>query len=182
MREIEVKAKIEDFQSIIKKLKEMGCEFSEPMNQKDKIFLNKDMKFTDIVYATEIIQGTNVLRVRESNGKIKLTLKIPQKNEMDCIEREVEVNDAKQILDILEYLGYREVIKVNKTRKKCKLGDYEICLDEVENLGKFIELEKMSDGNAEEVQEELLQFLLKLGIKKESRVLQGYDTLIYKNK
>ena len=178
-KEIEVKAKVENFDFLLSKLKGLGCNISDLVEQRDKIFLSKDMKFTDIVCASEIIQGTNVLRIRESNGKVKLTLKIPQKNEMDCIEREVEVNNAKQTLDILEYLGYKEVIKVNKKRIKCNYKNYEICLDEVEELGKFIEVEKITDEEPSKIQEELFIFLESLGVKKEDQVFQGYDTLIY---
>ena len=35
---------------------------------------------------------------------------------------------------------------------KCKYKEYEICLDEVEELGSFIEVEKMSDEDGEKVQ------------------------------
>ena len=54
----------------------------------------------------------------------------------------------------------------------------EICLDVVEGLGTFIEVEAFADGKTEEVQERLFAFLRTLGIKDEDRVTKGYDTLV----
>ena len=175
MKEIEVKAKITNFNSVVSKLKEMGCELSEPVFQEDIIFLSKNTEFPDIK------KGTNVLRIRNQSKKTVLTLKQPQENELDCIEKEVAFDDPKKMKEILEYLDYHEVIRVSKKRKKCNFGKYKICLDEVEKLGKFIEVEKISEEDSEKVQNELFQFLLTLGIKKEERVTSGYDTLIYHN-
>ena len=176
MKEIEVKAKIEDFNIILTKLKTMGCKLSQPLYQEDKIFLSKDMEFSDIK------KGTNVLRIRCEGDKVKFTLKKPQSNELDCIEREIEVSDSKQMEDIISYLGYKEVVQVNKIRRKCQYKDYKICLDDVENLGKFIEIEKLSEDDALKIQEELIHFLENLGVNKKDRILQGYHTLIYNKK
>jgi predicted adenylyl cyclase CyaB len=55
-----------------------------------------------------------------------------------------------------------------------------ICLDEVKELGSYIEVEKISeDDNANEVQNELFTFLESLGVNKENRETHGYDTLLY---
>jgi len=54
-----------------------------------------------------------------------------------------------------------------------------ICLDEVEGLGSFIEVEKTSAEDGEAIQEELFNFLESLGVKREDRVFKGYDTLKY---
>jgi len=54
----------------------------------------------------------------------------------------------------------------------------EICLDEVENLGSFIEVEKMSDGDSKQIQEELAEFLGLLGVSPKDRVTKGYNTLM----
>ncbi|MDP3762811.1 MAG: CYTH domain-containing protein, partial [bacterium] len=57
---------------------------------------------------------------------------------------------------------------------------YEICLDEVDRLGSFVEVETFSDdGDPEKIQEEIFKFLLSLGVKPEDRVREGYDTLVY---
>jgi len=176
LREIEVKAKVKNSDFIINKLKELGCELSEPIIQKDKIFMEKNEDFMNVR------PERNVFRIREQNGIFILTLKKAQSNELDCIERETIVENVKQTEDILNYLGYKVFVNVNKTRRKSKYNEYEICLDEVEGLGTFIEVEKMSKESALKVQEELLQFLLQLGVSKEDQINNGYDTMIFKAK
>jgi len=178
MKEIEVKAKIDNFELILEKLNNLGCTLSEPLTQKDMIFLPSDIPFSEIRNRA-IKQGVNVIRIRNQNGKLILTLKQPQANELDCIEKETVIEDANQMQDMLRLLNYVEVVKINKVRRKCKYQNYEICLDEVENLGNFIKIEKISDEDALKVQEELFQILMQLGVPKENRVLNGYDTLIF---
>jgi adenylate cyclase class 2 len=98
---------------------------------------------------------------------------------MDCIEREVEINDADQMIGAIELLGYHKAVNVVKARTKTMYNGMEICLDEVKDLGSFIEVEKIVDGDGEEVQNELFIFLETLGVKREDRVMNGYDTMVY---
>lgn len=168
MKEIEVKAKIEGLESLIEKLEMLGCEISDPIIQNDIVFCKKEIG----------PEGKNVLRIRRAGDEITFTLKRNISNELDCIEKEVVIDDAEAMKDIVELIGYSEVVRVNKKRRKGRLGDYEICLDEVESLGFFIEVEKMSDEDGEAVQKELFDFLLSLGVDQNSRVAKGYDTLL----
>lgn len=173
MKEIEVKAKVDDLALIEERLIELGCNFNEPTIQKDIIFIPNNRNFLDIV------KGDIILRIRYSNSKYKLTLKKQLENELDNIEKESFVSDPNQIEEIIKLMGFKEGIKVNKVRKKTKLGELTICLDKVESLGEFIEIEKISNEDSLKIQEELFDFLKELGIKKESQVFRGYDTLLY---
>lgn len=134
------------------------------------------------------------MRIRDSNGVFFLTMKKTQINELDCIENEVEVKDPVEARKMLENLGFKEFVRVEKTREKCRLEDMTICLDEVEGLGNFIEIEKLidpllirtSEANAAtdgiKVQEELFSFLEGIGVRREDRVFKGYDSLTMEKK
>jgi adenylate cyclase, class 2 len=173
-KEIEVKVKVGDFTHLLGKLSGLGCRFSEPVWQEDKIFTN----FPDAEFA-KFKPGINFLRIRKSGGKTLFTLKQSLVNELEGIEKEVEVNDAKELEEMLELMGYHEAVQVTKTRRKTRYKDYEICLDEVEGLGSFVELEKITDEDSEKVQSEMIDFLLDLGVEAKDRVLNGYDTLVW---
>lgn len=176
-KEIEVKAKVDNFDAVKAKLLELGCVFSDPVRQEDEVFVNFEGDYT------ELRLGTNFLRIRKENkaGKerILFTLKQPQSNELDCIEKEVEISDVEQFKGALILMGYHSAISVRKNRIKTKYNDTEICLDEVDELGSFIEVEKVTEGDGDNVQEELFNFLETLGIRREERVIHGYDTLLY---
>lgn len=174
-KEIEVKAKVKDLVVVKTKLEELGCTFSEPVIQDDTIFVNFAGDFT------KFVPGTNFLRIRKAKGKVLFTLKQPQKNELDCIEKEVEISDAGQFRGALELMGYHEAVQVYKTRTKTRFNDMEICLDDVKGLGSFVEVEKITDGDGDAVQETLFNFLETVGVKREDRVINGYDTLVYLN-
>lgn len=178
-REIEVKAKVSNFQSVRNQLEQFGCVFSEPVRQEDDVFVNFDEDFTQLKL------GANFLRIRKEDrgGKkrILFTVKQSATNELDCIEKETEIMDAEQLEGALLLMGYHKAISVYKTRTKTKYMDMEICLDEVDHLGSFIEVEKITDGEGKDVQEELFCFLETLGVKREDRIINGYDTLMYRH-
>lgn len=177
MREIEVKARIKDLGETRKKLEKMGCTFSEPLDQKDIIFLHKSPDLRTME------KGKVILRIRNSSGAIILTLKKQCENELDNIEEEVVVESQEKMERILKYMDYEEVIRVNKVRQKTFYKDMEICVDRVEGLGDFIEVEKMTDDKQEgELQGKLFEFLESLGVKKEDQVFKGYDSLLYDKK
>lgn len=175
-KEIEVKAKLNNPEEVIAKLKELGCVISEPVTQHDAIFVDENYGAFD-----EFQPDKNLLRIRETGGKFILTLKQPKSNEQDAIEHETEIQDPAEMKEILKYMGLHEAVQVHKKRSKAHHNDWEICLDEVEGLGSFIEVEKIADDpDVEAVQNELFNFLKTLGIKDEDRVTSGYDTLVYR--
>lgn len=170
--EIEVKAKLRDLESTKSKICALGCVFSAPIIQHDFIYNQKGIK-------VEMRHKTPVLRIRKQNDKTIFTVKQDRANELDCIERELTVSDGDTMQEIFKMLGYTKTVEVKKIRMKTKYKDYEICLDEVDGLGSFIEVEKISSESADKVQKELFDFLISLGVSKEDRVVQGYDSMIW---
>ncbi len=177
MYEVEVKAHLRDRASVIKKLKDLGCAFSEELHQVDRIFVPKGTPFPSPL-------TTPVLRVRKQNNTYIFTLKISQSSRQDSLEKELEIKDGEKMLEILHLIGYEEFISVDKKRIKTKLNDIEIVLDDVKNLGEFIEAEKIvtheNQEDRKKIQEELFEFLETLGVKKEDRVIDGkYDIMLH---
>jgi adenylate cyclase class 2 len=95
------------------------------------------------------------------------------------MEHEVEINDPEEMKSIIKLVGFEELSYVNKTRQKCKYNGLEICFDEIDELGSYIEVEKLGDdSDGPKIQTELFEFLKSLGIKDEDRATTGYDVLI----
>jgi len=182
MNEIEVKAKLKDRESIIQHLKKAGAEMLGTKYQKDTAFWPNDVKITDIH-----LPGKNYLRIREQvlndKKKVIFTLKQDVSSQLDCKEYEIEIGekDVPTLRNIILTLGYYEFIVIEKNRTTAKIGDIEICLDDVTDLGSFIELEKFGESeNALAIQNELYGMLESWGIGKEDYVYDGYDILIHK--
>ncbi|HEY4513261.1 MAG TPA: class IV adenylate cyclase [Candidatus Paceibacterota bacterium] len=176
MYEVEIKAYLKNREEVIKKLQSLGCFFGEELHQVDHIFIPDRVSFPPPI-------TTPVLRVRNQNGIFIFTLKISQSGRQDSIERELEVGDGETMMEILKLLKYKETIVVDKRRIKTKLGDVEIVLDDVKDLGDFIEAEKIvSNENPEErkkIQSELCGLLETLGVAKEDLLVnQKYDIML----
>jgi adenylate cyclase, class 2 len=181
MKEIEAKARMANPELVIKNIEALGCQLSESIFQHDWIFLEKGMGLGDVQ------TGTNVLRIRKTGEQTLLTLKQRQVNPLNKIEYEISIGDAGKALSIIDLLGYEEVAQVRKSRRIAHFRDYEICVDEVEELGSYIEVEKLmpveTDAATENrVQKELFDFLEKLGVNLAERARFGYDILIWQNK
>lgn len=179
MREIEIKLKVNNLEELEKKLIESGLVISKEITQHDVIYSHGSDPFTD-----RSKEGHTVIRIRKQDGVSILTLKCQKSGELDCLEYESEVKDSDQVHEMLRILGWKPEIEVKKIRNKGRLGEYEICLDKVEGLGTFIELEKLADDNVdpEPTREEMFKILEPFGLSKKDNVLHGYDTQIYQLK
>ncbi len=173
MAEVEVKIKVKSFTSLIRKLEQLGCKFSESISQHDKNFVKHGVHYENVN-----LDHTPVLRIRREQNQSLLTLKYNRTNELDCVEKQTTIGSDDEMEEMLKIMGYYEVMQIKKTRRKCNYNGYEICLDEVETLGSFIEVEKITEDDGEKAQIELMNFLASLGIDKKDRVVSGYDTLI----
>ncbi len=174
MREIEVKARVNNIKDLLDKASELGISFGEPTVQDDTTYETKLSKNDP---------NWNIFRIRKQGNKIILTMKYTASTRSrDNHERETIIENAKDVSDMLERVGYTLGVRICKKRRTAKYNKLEICLDEVDNLGSFIEVEKLADDEADvdAIQSELWSILLELGVGQEERVHEGYDTLMYK--
>lgn len=179
MREVEIKLKAPDLEKVESKLKELGCVLSEPKTQEDINFIHKD----DDKWFEPEIRGFVYPRLRITNNqKHTFTVKKPVKNEMDCLEAEVQIDDPDSLKRIMEMFGYKNGVVVKKIRKTCKYKDYEITLDKVDLLGNFVEIEKVvpDESDALKIQQEMFEFAKNvLDLEKDNFTMKGYDIMMY---
>ena len=131
---------------------------------------------------TDYLSNDVFLRIRVKNdNKVFFTVKKRGLNNLDAIEHEVEINIKEEMEKALLLLGYKEAVRVSKTRVVTHYNDCEICLDDVKELGTFIEMEKLTqEGDSELIQTELFKFFESIGIDRKDRVTSGYDILMIK--
>ena len=175
--EIEVKAKVTNKEALLSSLVKLGCTFTDPISQDDMVYGEKTGTLK------EFLSNDVFLRIRiRGDGKIILTAKQPTKKSAEHlvkIEHEVEVSSHLEARAILKMMGYSPMVRVKKIRRIAHFHEYEICIDEIEGLGAFIEIEVIGESeNADTIQAEMGTFLESLGIATESQVKKGYDILM----
>lgn len=173
MREIELKFKVENLDEFVKKLENLGCEISSCISQADTIYVEN-------LDNTESVAGSLWLRVRKLNEKVELNLKKQSSKKSESQEIEFEVSDYEKANDFLKALGYKEWVRVNKKRRYSKYKNATICIDEVERLGAFVEIEYLIDESDSKIdyEEKIVQIALELGIDTSKLVNSHYDTMI----
>ncbi len=174
MKEIEVKAHLKNKDQVLEKLTVLGCVLSEPVRQIDTVYTRIPAQTVE-----EYMKNDHFVRIREkSDGRFIFTVKKPlSKQVLTKAEHETEIKDAKELEQALFLMGYQIANKVIKVRRTAHCGEFEICIDEVEKLGSFIEIEKMSNGDVDAVRKELNKFLISLGVSSEDEVHKGYDIM-----
>lgn len=179
MLEVEIKAHIDNCDDMRKKLEQAGCVFTDPIKQHDRVFLPAGVDYENIG------PGTNVARIRTEtkNGKthVEATVKQTTTNHLIKHEAEVVVDSAEQWEAMLGLLGFTEALSIMKERWFGKMEGYGICVDEVEKLGSYIEIEAFTEKeeDAEAVQERLWDFLKQFGVGRNDTAKYGYDVLLY---
>lgn len=173
--EIEARVKIEDLEKIKQKLVELGASFGGIRKQEDLYFYNKE----EIKNKTKG-PGSSVLRIRKSNNNY-LTYKAFTEQLGAWEEHEVIIDDPEAMKEILVKSDFVQIIRVAKSRTKGKLDDYELCLDEIEDFGKYLEI-ALEDIDKQEARKMLIKLLSRLGFEEKDIIHQGYPEMMLAKK
>ena len=166
MLEVEMKFPGADFAAAERRLAEWGAKADPAITEADHYFNAPDRDFarTDEALRLRRIGPANFVTYkghkRGTRGKTRTEVEVPL-GEGDQV--------AEDFRRLLVHLGYRPVTVVSKHRRIFHLRregfDLEVCLDEVEGLGRFAEVEiRAPEEQAETAQEVLRRTAAELGL------------------
>ena len=120
------------------------------------------------------------LRIRKIGDFMEITYKGPKINEESKSREEIniEVSDLGNAETFLKRLGFTVSGRVEKIREKWQLDTITITLDNVKNLGEYIELEMLVEDNVDHAVSRLKEIAERLGLDTNQQILSSYLTLI----
>ncbi|NVM29210.1 MAG: class IV adenylate cyclase [Candidatus Helarchaeota archaeon] len=169
MFEVEIKAYLDDITSVETRLQQLDAIFQKSIHQSDTYFQHPIRNFA---------QTDEALRIRISNNQSYLTYKGPKLDSSSKTREELELKIQKpdKTSEILKKLGFSPVLIVTKTRKIYSMDDIIISIDDVDDLGYFIEFElEVTDKEIiPSARDRLISLLNKLGIPKDKLERRSY--------
>ena len=150
--EIEAKYKVDELEVYKDTLEGCGAEYVSEVEQVDLYFDSESRELlqrdSGLRVRREITAGVERAEIcykgRRADGQFKRRTEI-----------EVQVDNSRQAVLLLENLGYRNLLTVNKIRRMWLLDNCQICLDQVEQLGCFVEIEGPDEDTIKTVSEKL---------------------------
>ncbi len=162
-----------DLDALLAALQAHGLTLDAAVHQDDQAYAERGWQ-----YGTSKV-GAAFARLRTQDSRHVFTLKRPTDNELSCLEYETEVADREQMHHALLQMGFYPTVRIVKTRRTARCGELLLCVDDVEHVGVFLEVEKVvgpgRSGLA--VQAELDAFVRSLGVKLD-RTTDTYDSLV----
>ena len=156
MIEVEVKFKIDSAESIEKKLIELGFNKGQTLQEIDYYYNGVDRDFRASGEAlrlrlVESLDGSAVVADRPGEPLIQMTYKGPKLDNvsMSRVEHQVNIDNFETMLSILSSLGYKPVEPVIKLRRELFSEEICACVDTVDGLGDYLELEIMADEESQ---------------------------------
>ena len=144
--EVELKFPLADAAGMQARLEALGAVRGAVQTQCDQYFAHPVRDFAETDEA---------LRIRSIGEENRITYKGPIIDKATKTRHESELTfqsgaeGAEQLAQIWVQLGFRRVRKVKKSRQLFRLRwkerDLEICLDRVDELGEFLEIETLAD-------------------------------------
>ena len=176
MLEAEVKLRLDAArrERLLASLRGMGALLLGEHRQEDEYFAHpsRDFRATD-----------EALRLRESGGRLRITYKGPKLDPPRKTREEIEFaleTDREKAAHLLVRLGFRAVSCVRKLRCEYRLPDEPptvVCIDEVEGLGSFCEIEVEAES-VEAGRARLASRLVKLGLDDLPPIAESYLELL----
>jgi adenylate cyclase class 2 len=171
MLEVEMKFPVGDWANLVRQLAAWGAKKLETRREQDHYFNGPDRDFA---------RTDEALRIRRVGSANFLTYKGPKLDAQTKTRTEIEVplapgHDAAEALtQLLVHLGYRHVAEVEKHRQTMQTEKQgfvlEICLDEVKDVGRFVELEILApDDQLEKARKVMLVTAAELGLNNSER-------------
>lgn len=171
MVEVEIKFPSPDGTVLERRLREFGAGLVIEREEVDQYYNASDRDFA---------QTDEALRVRQIDSQAYVTYKGPRRDLQTKTRTEIEVplasgpENASLLGSLLTHLGYRPVARVAKRRRVYGLETgglhAEVCLDEVEGVGSYVEVEILADEEeVNRARTALLDLAGKLGLEGSER-------------
>jgi adenylate cyclase class 2 len=183
MKEIEILVEVfDDKQSALTKLEKF--DFKGLKDTRDIYYFDPQRKNLQP-------DGDGILRecfrLRNKNNEYYLTYKINQfEDSGDWLyseEHEIKISDFDTAVNIINNLGLKKLVEVKSHKNYFVHDNYEIILEQVENLGLFLEVEIINSENTTDVKKsksEIWKFMQSLNLKTSKELLVGKPELMLK--
>jgi predicted adenylyl cyclase CyaB len=173
--EIELRAKIQNLESFLKLLKQLpGLEVKKCGSRQVDTYLRN----------SNDLQRKLIYRIRRQEDGAILTLKTKSVHDDDVAWHDIDIplNEPDKLENILLNSDYVYVVMIDKIRDSFKYEEFEINVDNILDLGYFIEIESLRDNPSQEEiaasLEEMRQVLFKLGCTDQDVIKKGYVQLM----
>jgi adenylate cyclase, class 2 len=168
MLEIEMKFPVADFDAVVKQLQAWQAAAQLALHEADHYFNAPDRDFgrTDEAFRLRCVGANN-----------RITYKGPKQGGPTKTRTEIEIglesgaDAAERFRQMAQHLGYRPVAVVRKQRICYDFArggfSLQVCCDEVENLGRFVEVEIVTEAAERQRAETLLlEVVNELGLRR----------------
>jgi adenylate cyclase class 2 len=172
--EIEVKYRVGDLSRLAAALAARGVGLSAAVHQDDQAYAQDGWHYGMSK------RGAAFARLRTQGGRHLFALKRPADNGLAYLEFEAEVADRGQMHEAILHMGFYPTVRICKVRRAGRLGEMALCLDAVEHLGAFLEIERVivPGWSSAAVQAALDAFVRSLGVPLQ-RTTETYDSLVH---
>jgi predicted adenylyl cyclase CyaB len=97
-------------------------------------------------------------------------------------EHETEIANFEVFEKIVSHLGLKELVRVDNEKQIFETANFEIVLEDVKNLGLFLEVENMNlKGNPNSIRAKIMEFIKALGFKFEEMTQGKPELMLRKN-
>ena len=178
MTEVELKAALtaELMAALPERLAGLGFVPDEDVRERDLYFNapHRDFRETDEALRLRTVSGSRQETVITYKGA-----KTDHRSNTR-LEYETALGEGETARAILLALGFSPVLTVSKHRRTFRRGDVTACLDQVEGLGSFLELEHLlqDESGRDSAVDELLALLGRLGVERQSLERRSYLELL----
>lgn len=171
MLEIEIKVRVPDLGTIRERITVRGGVLTEQLTEHDSYYNapHRDFGVTD-----------EALRLRRAGEKAIVTYKGPKNTILGSKVREelnLDISDPTAFDKIVTSLGFKPVAVVIKKREYYQYQDFTISLDQVEGLGDFVEIELITENDAERAAKRIDNIAKEIGVTGE-RITSSYLELL----
>ncbi|MBN2063502.1 MAG: class IV adenylate cyclase [Sedimentisphaerales bacterium] len=160
--EVEAKFKVKDIEPFEQTLIDLEADFVHIVRQTDTYFSSHKVmrKGTGMRIRKEKTAEDEITWITFKGPRLRGEFK--SRNEI-----ELQVDDADKALTLLQELTLNPTLTIDKLRKIYELDGCQVCLDKVNRLGMFIEIEGPDDATIEAVR-------CKIGLRDYRHLNRGY--------
>ena len=170
--ESRVKLSVAEHERLIGELAARQIVLTTPVLQRDVYF--KERGFRDRVHGP----GSAITRIRYTPSEVTLNMKRLTHHDGVWEEVETRIEDGDVAERIMDAMGAELAVIVQKTRRSGRFGEIEIQIDNVEELGTYLEVVLQVDEEIDQARKSIDQLLRELDIPPDRVELRGYPVIL----